>query len=435
MNLLVVGSGGREHTLVWKLAQSPKVEEIYAAPGNAGIGELAECVPVKIGSPNYLAELSDLAVSKGIDLTLVGPEVPLADGIVDCFNWRGLKVFGPTRAASVMEASKVWAKDFMSRHQIPTAAYQVFDDSEAAIKYVTERNLPCVVKADGLAAGKGVTVAATVEEAVTAIKQAMVDRIFDRAGDKVVIEEMLEGEEVSVLAFSDGETALLMEGARDYKRVFDQDRGPNTGGMGSYSPAPVVTGELSDIIRGQMLMPTIKGLARENRPYCGVLYLGLMITKAGPKLLEYNIRFGDPETQTLLPRLQTDMVTVMQACLEGNLGRIELEWRKESACCVVLASGGYPGHYETGKEIHGLDTHKEGVFFFHAGTKLNDGRVVTSGGRVLGVTALGPDLTEASSRAYQAASEITFERMHYRRDIGRVVSRQLSNTQSADTDH
>lgn len=422
MKLLVVGSGGREHTLVWKLARSAKVEKIYAAPGNAGIEELAECLPVRIGAANYPVDLSDLAVSKEIDLTLVGPEVPLADGIVDHFNSRGLKIFGPSRAASAIEASKVWAKDFMSRHQIPTAAYQVFDDSEAAIKYVTERDVPCVVKADGLAAGKGVTVAATVEAAIMAIKQAMVDKAFGRAGDKIVIEEMLEGEEVSVLAFSDGETALLMEGARDYKRVFDQDRGPNTGGMGSYSPAPALTGELSGVIRTQMLIPTIKGLAKENRPYCGVLYLGLMITKTGPRLLEYNIRFGDPETQALLPRLRTDMVTVMQACLEGNLGRIELEWHKESACCVVLASGGYPGHYETGKEIRGLDTQKEGVFFFHAGTKRDNGRVVTAGGRVLGVTALGPNRSEASSLAYQAVNKIAFEGMHYRRDIGRVVS-------------
>ncbi|MEW5766629.1 MAG: phosphoribosylamine--glycine ligase [bacterium] len=420
MRLLVVGSGGREHTLVWKLAQSPKADNIYAAPGNAGIEPLAECLSVKIGAPDYLADLSDLALSRGIDLTLVGPEVPLADGIVDHFNSLGLKIFGPSRAASALEASKVWAKDFMSRHRIPTAAYQVFEDSEAAIKYVRERNLPCVVKADGLAAGKGVTVAATVEEAVTAIKQAMVDRIFGQAGDKIVIEERLEGEEASVLAFSDGETALLMEGVRDYKRVFDQDQGPNTGGMGSYSPAPVVTGELSDIIRRQMLMPTIKGLAQENRPYCGVLYLGLMITKDGPKLLEYNIRFGDPETQALLPRLQTDMVTVMQACLEGNLARIKLEWRRESACCVVLASAGYPGHYETGKEIHGLDTQREGVCIFHAGTKRDNGRIVTAGGRVLGMTALGPDLRAASSLAYQAVDKVAFEGMHYRRDIGRV---------------
>lgn len=415
MKVLVVGAGGREHALVWKLQQSPRVTKIYCAPGNAGIAQAAECLNIKADDVDGLLAF---AREKGIDLTVVGPEAPLMKGIVDKFQAAGLKIFGPSRRAAEIEGSKALAKELMEKYQIPTAGYAAFTDAPAANAYIREHGAPCVVKADGLAAGKGVIVALDEATALSAVETIMQDRAFGAAGDKVVIEEFLEGEEVSILAFTDGEVVVPMVSAQDHKRAYDGDEGPNTGGMGAYSPAPVYTSALAEQVMREILLPTIQGLAAEGRTYRGVIYAGLMVTKSGPKVLEYNARFGDPETQAVLARLDTDLVDIIDAILTGRLARQEIRWKDEPAVCVVLASGGYPGDYEQGKPIAGLAEANRMAVVFHAGTKLAEAGVVTAGGRVLGVTALGPDIAGAIANVYEAVKQISFPGMHYRKDIG-----------------
>ncbi|MDP2895608.1 MAG: phosphoribosylamine--glycine ligase [bacterium] len=417
MRVLVIGSGGREHTLVWKIAQSPLVERIFCAPGNGGIQELAECLNI---SPSDIAALAGFAEKEKIDLTVVGPEPPLAEGITDEFIRRGLRIFGPTRAAAQIEASKVFAKGAMVKYGIPTADFIVFDDAQRALRHIRRRPTPMVVKADGLAAGKGVIVCRARDDADEAVRRIMVEKEFGASGDKVIIEDCLVGEEASLLAFTDGETVLPMDSAQDHKPVFDNDEGPNTGGMGAYSPAPVVTPEVYRRINNEILTPMIRGLAAEGIEYKGVLYAGLMIDDDGPKILEFNARFGDPETQALLPRLENDLVEVMDAVIDGRLSEIELKWSTKAAVCVVMASGGYPGPYEKGKTISGLDSVDDNsVVVFHAGTKrLDDGRIVTDGGRVLGVTGLSDTIGQAIERTYAAAEKIHFDGAHYRKDIG-----------------
>jgi len=423
MRLLVVGGGGREHALVWKLRQSPLVEQIFCAPGNAGIAGLAECVP--IGAEDIPA-LRTFAQGQGIDLTVVGPEAPLVAGIVDAFQEKGLKIFGPTAQAAQLEGSKAFAKDFMHRHGIPTASYEIFTDFDRAKAYVETLSPPLVVKADGLAAGKGSIVCHTREQALRALEDMLVRQVFKSAGQKVVVEEFLEGEEASVLALSDGERVLPFVPAQDHKPVYDGDRGPNTGGMGAYAPAPVVTPEVLAEVQSKILEPAVQGMAEEGIPYQGVLYAGLMITPSGPKVLEFNCRFGDPETQAILPLMESDLMEALQAAMEGRLDPSLLRMTHRWAVCVVLASGGYPGSYEKGKEIFGLDQDfGEDVMIFHAGTRRINGRWITSGGRVLGVTALGDTLPESINRCYQAVERIHFEKVHFRRDIGQKGLRHL----------
>lgn len=422
MKVLVLGSGGREHALVWKLRQSCLVSEVYCMPGNAGIANEATVVP---GRPNDPQEVADFAVREGIDLTVVGPEAPLVAGVADELERRGLAVFGPIRDAAMLEGSKVFAKEFMKRHGIPTADYRVFADAGEAMAYVSIADKPLVVKADGLAAGKGVVVARSAEEAARAVEDMMVRRIYGEAGSRVVIEECLEGEEVSVLAFTDGRGVLPLASSQDHKRAFDNDEGPNTGGMGAYSPAPIYTPEMAERVEREILLPTVRGLRQEGRPYRGVIYAGLMLTAEGPMVLEFNCRFGDPETQAILPRLETDLFDVMLACARGDLGGRELRWRPEAAVCVVMASAGYPGPYRSGVPIKGLEgvACLKNVFVFHAGTARRDGELVTAGGRVLGVTALGAGVREAAERAYEAVGQIRFDGAHYRRDIARRAFR------------
>lgn len=417
MRILVVGSGGREHALVWKLAQSPRVTRLYAAPGNAGIAEQAECVPV---SATDLAGLAAFAEKEKVDLTVVGPEVPLTLGLVDEFERRGLRTFGASRAAAEIEGSKSFAKTLMVKYGIPTAAYQEFRKSAAAIAYVRERGAPIVVKADGLAAGKGALVCRTVAEAVAAVRLIMEERAFGEAGDRVVVEECLEGEEASFLAFTDGQTVLPLASAQDHKPIYDKDEGPNTGGMGAYSPAPVVSAALHRQIMDRVMLPTVRAMAAEGRPYRGVLYAGLMIRDGEAKVLEFNARFGDPEAQPLLLRMDNDLVPVLEAVLEGRLHQVPLQWKEDAAVCVVMASGGYPGTYQKGKVIQGLEdaAKVEGVVIFHAGTARRGAHFVTDGGRVLGVTGRGRDVREAVARTYEAVRRITWEGAHFRTDIG-----------------
>jgi phosphoribosylamine---glycine ligase len=417
MKVLVVGGGGREHALVWKIAQSPKVTKIYAAPGNAGMAQLAECVAIKAED---ITGLAAFAAEKSIDLTIVGPEGPLSSGIVDVFSRSGLRAFGPSGRAAEIEASKRFAKDLMKKYGIPTAAYGVFTDKAAAEQYVREKGAPIVVKADGLAAGKGVVVAETVDEALNALNIIMADRAFGDAGDRVVIEECLRGEEASFMAFSDGITVVPMASSQDHKRVFDADKGPNTGGMGAYSPAPVVTKKLEKKVMDTIMIPTVRAMEEEGRLFKGVLYAGLMINGGEVKVLEFNARFGDPETQPIMARLDTDLIDIIDAILAGTLAKTEIRWKPDSAVCVVMASGGYPGPYEKGRVISGLEkaAGRSNVVVFHAGTALKNGAVVTDGGRVLGVTGLGPSVAAAIDNAYAGVREIAFEGGHYRRDIG-----------------
>lgn len=418
MKVMVVGGGGREHALVWKIAQSPRVEEIFCTPGNAGIKKIARCVDI---SAEDIKALADFAEKKSIDLTVVGPEAPLVEGIVDEFEARGLKAFGPNKAASQIEGSKVFAKNLMEKYNIPTAAFRVFDNSIDAINYIDKMDAPLVVKAEGLAAGKGVVVAKDKDAAVSAVKSIMEQRIFGKAGARVVIEEYLEGPEVTVLSFCDGKIAVPMVSSRDHKRVFDNDEGPNTGGMGAISPAPAYSMELAEVVEKEIIQKTVEAMAAEGIPFKGVLYTGLMLTKKGPRVLEYNCRFGDPETQVVLPRLKTDLIDIMEACIDGNLEKVMIEWKEEKAVCVVLASGGYPGPYEKGKVIKGLsEAEAEGALVFHAGTAEKNGKIITAGGRVLGVTALGDTEDKARQEAYNAISKISFEDMHYRKDIGKI---------------
>jgi len=416
MRILVVGGGGREHALVWKLRQSPRVTEIFCAPGNAGIARLAECVDI---AAEDIPGLLDFARRREIDLTVVGPEGPLTRGIVDSFSEAGRRIFGPTARAAAIEGSKVLAKEIMKKYGIPTARYEVFDHAPAAAAYIRRHGAPCVVKADGLAAGKGVIVCRTVDEALQAVETIMVERAFGAAGDRVVVEECLTGQEVSVLAFTDGETVVPMVPAQDHKQVFDGDRGPNTGGMGAYAPAPVCTPEIYRLAREEILLPMVRAMAAEGRPYRGVLYAGLMVTPHGPRVLEFNARFGDPEAQPVLMLLESDLVAIMEAVLEGRLAETPVRWRPGAAVCVVLAAGGYPGAYRRGDPIDGLDAVPPGVEVFHAGTARQDGRVVTAGGRVLGVTAAAGDIPAAIALAYAGVERIHFPDMHFRRDIGR----------------
>ncbi|MFZ5642098.1 MAG: phosphoribosylamine--glycine ligase [Bacillota bacterium] len=416
MKVLVVGGGGREHALCWKISQSPRVSKIYCAPGNAGISGIAECVEI---AASDIDSLLKFVSGEAVDLVVVGPEDPLTKGLVDALEERGIKVFGPRAGAAAIEGSKVLAKDIMAKYGIPTAKYAAFDNRQDAESYIKTLNAPCVVKADGLAAGKGVIVAETSEEALEAVEQIMGDRAFGSAGDRIVVEELLKGEEVSILAFTDGETVVPMLPAQDHKQVFDGDRGPNTGGMGAYAPAPVCTTELYNFALEKILYPTVRAMAMEGRPYSGVLYAGLMVTGQGPKVLEFNARFGDPEAQPVLMMLKTDLVDIMEAVIEKRLSQVKVEWEKGASICVVMASGGYPGPYEKGKVITGFERTPEGVTVFHAGTSKIDGKTVTAGGRVLGVTARGNDIPSAIELAYSGVEAIHFEGMHFRRDIGK----------------
>ncbi|MDH7498820.1 MAG: phosphoribosylamine--glycine ligase [candidate division NC10 bacterium] len=417
MKILVVGSGGREHALVWKLAQSPLVSGVYAAPGNAGMAAQARLANIPVTD---ISGLSSFAQREGIDLTVVGPELPLTLGIVDEFVARGLPIFGANQRAALIEGSKIFAKRLMKKYGIPTASFQAFTSSAAALQHLKKVGAPIVVKADGLAAGKGVIVCQTEEEAAAAIRSLMEERVHGEAGNRVILEECLTGEEVSYLVLTDGQAILPLASSQDHKRVFDGDQGPNTGGMGAYSPAPIVTPQLEQRILEEIVRPTIAAMAQEGRPYQGVLYAGLMIQEGQPKVLEFNARFGDPETQPLLVRMKSDLAPLLLATLEGNLEKKEVAWREEAAVCVVMASGGYPDFYAKGKPISGLEqvAEMEEVVAFHAGTAFDGSRIVTSGGRVLGITALGKGIKEAIDRAYEAVSKIYWEGAHYRKDIG-----------------
>jgi len=418
MRILVIGSGGREHALVWKIAQSKLVDKIFCAPGNAGISQQAECVEIKVED---IPALLDFARKEKIDLTVIGPESSLALGIVDEFAQAKLKIFGPNKKAARLEASKVFAKELMIKYGVPTAACKIFDDPAEADKYIEQTGAPCVVKADGLAQGKGVVVAKTVGEAKEAVTQMMREKVFGAAGNKVIIEECLEGQEASILVITDGKEVVSLASAQDHKRVFDHDQGANTGGMGAYSPAPAVTPDIFKEVLSAVAYKIIDGLAKDGINYKGVLYAGIMITQKGPKVLEFNVRFGDPETQAVLPRLNSDLLEVMLATAEGRLNRIRsLPWDDHACVCVVCTSKGYPGDYEKGKEISGLEEAGKmvDVVVFHAGTKQQNGKILTNGGRVLGVTGLGNSIKNAITRTYQAVEKIRFEGMHYRKDIG-----------------
>lgn len=422
MQVLVIGSGGREHALAWKAAQSASVEKVYCVPGNPGIAQIAECVPMDITDNDALVAF---ALENKIDLTIVGPEVPLANGVVDAFRAKGLAIFGPTQAAAQIEGSKSFAKDLMKKYGIPTAAFEVFTDAEAAKAYIVEQGAPIVIKADGLAAGKGVVVAMTLDEALEAVDMMMCDQAFGSAGCQVVVEEFLTGEEASILTFCDGTTIVPMISSQDHKRAYDNDEGPNTGGMGTYAPAPVVTADVLARVQKEILEPTVAAMKAEGMPYTGCLYAGLMITENGPKVIEFNARFGDPETQVVLPLLDSDMAEIMMACVNGNLADLDIQWKDGAAVCVVMAAGGYPQGYRKGDVISGLDKAAElGATVFHAGTAAKDGNIVTNGGRVLGVTAIGTDIRKAVDNAYEAVKSIHFDDVHYRNDIAyRAIAR------------
>ncbi|HBG22711.1 MAG: phosphoribosylamine--glycine ligase [Syntrophaceticus sp.] len=414
MKVLVVGGGGREHTLVWKLNQSPRVDKIYCAPGNGGIAGDAKCVPL---AADDITGLADFAQEHKIDLTVVGPEAPLAAGIVDHFTSCGLRVFGPDARGARLEGSKVFAKEVMTKYGVLTAAYKVFQEPAAALDFVRKLNVPCVVKANGLAAGKGVIIAQDAAEAEDAVKLIMEERAFGEAGTFVVVEELLQGEEVSILAFTDGKAIKTLVASQDHKRVGDGDQGLNTGGMGAYSPPPVYTEDIHASVCRDILEPVIYGLAEDGIKYKGVIYAGLMLTQKGVYVLEFNCRFGDPEAQVVIPRLQTDLVDVIDAIIDERLDEVELEWDPRPAVCVVMASSGYPGAYEKGKLITGLDQLPPGVLAFHAGTALTDGKLVSNGGRVLGITAFGATIEEAVQNVYAGVEKVNYQGMHYRRDI------------------
>ena len=417
MKVLIVGGGGREHAIAWKISQSPKVSKLYCAPGNGGIASLAQCVPIKAMD---IEGITSFAKSEGIDLVVVAPDDPLAAGMVDALENAGIRAFGPVKAAAEIESSKVFSKNLMKKYGIPTAAYEVFDNADNALEYLRTCSYPTVVKADGLALGKGVIIAGNYDEAEKAVRSIMSDRIFGSAGNRVVIEEFLTGTEVSILAFTDGETLVPMVSSQDHKRAMDNDMGPNTGGMGTFSPSRLYTAEINDYCMKNIFMPTIEAMRKEGRRFKGVLYFGLILTADGPKVLEYNARFGDPETQVVLPHLKTDIIDIFEAIIDERLSEINIEWENRSAVCVILASGGYPGKYETGLEITGIDEAEKdpSVIVFHAGTKLEAGKYYTAGGRVLGVTAVADTIDDARAKAYAAVGKIKFEGMHYRRDIG-----------------
>lgn len=420
MKVLIVGGGGREHAIAEAVSRSRRVDRIYCAPGNGGIAELAECVPI---TPMEFDKLTSFAKEKEIDLTIVGMDDPLVGGIVDAFEAEGLRVFGPRKNAAILEGSKAFSKDLMKKYNIPTAAYETFDDPKAAVKYLESAKFPIVLKADGLALGKGVLICQNLDEALAGVKEIMEDKKFGDAGNHMVIEEFMTGREVSVLSFVDGKTYKLMSSAQDHKRAGDGDTGLNTGGMGNFSPSPFYTEEIDRFCRDNIYSRTVEAMAKEGREFKGVIFFGLMLTKDGPRVLEYNARFGDPEAQVVLPRLKTDIIDVIDACIDGTLGDLELEFADKAAVCVVLASEGYPVKYEKGKLIKGLDKFrgKEGYYCFHAGTKLTDEGIVTNGGRVLGITALGNTLAEARSKAYEATEWVDFDNKYMRHDIGKAI--------------
>ena len=420
MKVLIVGGGGREHAIAWKVAQSKRVDKIYCAPGNAGMAEIAECVP--IGAMEF-DKLVAFAKEKEIDLTVVGMDDPLVGGLVDEFEAAGLRVFGPRKNAAILEGSKAFSKDLMKKYNIPTAAYENFDSAEAAMEYLKTAKMPIVLKADGLALGKGVLICNTREEAMEGVKTLMLDKQFGSAGNRIVVEEFMTGREVSVLSFVDGNTIKIMSSAQDHKRAKDGDQGLNTGGMGTFSPSPFYTAEVDAFCREKIYQATVDAMKAEGREFKGVIFFGLMITAEGVKVLEYNARFGDPETQVVLPRMENDIVDVFEACIDGTLDKIDLKFADNAAVCVVLASDGYPEKYDKGFEIKGLDTFKtkDGYYCFHAGTKLADGKIVTNGGRVLGVTALGTDLKNARANAYEATKWVEFDNKYMRNDIGKAI--------------
>lgn len=419
MNLLVIGGGGREHAIIKKLRENKQVKKIYALPGNGGIGEDAQCVPIKATDVEGVLEF---AKSHKVDFAAVIPDDPLALGLADKLREAGIPTFGPTAQAAEIESSKVFAKNLMQKYHIPTADYQVFDQAEKAMEYITGKNkYPVVIKADGLALGKGVIIAADPQAAKEAVEAIMNEKIFGKSGDHVIVEEFLQGPEVSVLSFTDGETLVPMVTSMDHKRAYDGDEGPNTGGMGTVAPNPYYTKEVAERCMEEIFLPTIRAMKQEGRPFQGCLYFGLMLTEDGPKVIEYNCRFGDPETQVVLPLLKTDLLTIFQAVMEGKLSEQKVELLDKAACCVILASGGYPKNYYTGLPISGIGDAEqmENVSVYHAGTKMEDGKLLTAGGRVLGVTAVADDLAGAMEKAYEAAGKIHFDNMHYRRDIGR----------------
>ncbi len=420
MNILVVGGGGREHAICWKIAKSPAADRIYCAPGNAGIEDIAECVP--IGAMEF-EKLADFAQENDIGLTVVGMDDPLVGGIVDVFEKRNLRIFGPRKNAAILEGSKAFSKDLMKKYGIPTAAYETFDNAQDALKYLETAPMPTVLKADGLALGKGVLICNTLEEAREGVKTLMLDKQFGSAGDKIVIEEFMTGREVSVLSFVDGKTIKIMTSAQDHKRAKDGDRGLNTGGMGTFSPSPFYTPEVDEFCKKYIYQKTVDAMRAEGREFKGIIFFGLMLTPKGPRVLEYNARFGDPETQVVLPRMKNDIVTVFNACIDGTLDRVDLQFDDNAAVCVVLASDGYPEKYEKGFEIKGLENFygKEDKFAFHAGTKSVDGKIVTNGGRVIGITALGEDLKSARANAYAATELVDFANKYMRHDIGKAI--------------
>lgn len=420
MKVLIVGSGGREHAIAWKVAQSEKVDKIYCAPGNAGCAEYAECVP--IGAMEF-DKLVAFAKENEIDLTVIGMDDPLVGGVVDAFEEAGLRVFGPRKNAAILEGSKAFSKDLMKKYNIPTATYENFDDAEAALAYLETAKFPIVLKADGLALGKGVLICNTLEEAKDGVRSIMLDKQFGTAGNRMVIEEFMTGREVSVLSFVDGNTIKTMTSAQDHKRAKDGDQGLNTGGMGTFSPSPFYTEEVDEFCKKYIYQPTVDAMKAEGREFKGIIFFGLMLTPNGPRVLEYNARFGDPETQVVLPRMKSDIVDVFEACIDGTLDQIELEFEDNAAVCVVLASDGYPLSYEKGFPIEGLDEFQkhEGYYCFHAGTKFDGDKIVTNGGRVLGVTAKGKDLKEARANAYAATEWVSFANKYKRNDIGKAI--------------
>ena len=421
MKVLVIGGGGREHAICWKLSKSPKVDELYCAPGNAGIAEVAKCVDIGVMD---FEKMADFAKKEAFDLVVVGPDDPLAGGIVDVLEEKGLRVFGPRKNAAILEGSKAFSKDLMKKYGIPTAAYETFDTPEAALNYLETAPVPIVLKADGLALGKGVLICNTREEAKEGVKTLMLDKQFGHAGDRIVVEQFMTGREVSVLSFVDGKTIKIMTSAQDHKRAKDGDQGLNTGGMGTFSPSPFYTPEVDEFCKKHIYQATVDAMKAEGREFKGIIFFGLMLTADGPKVLEYNARFGDPETQVVLPRMKNDIVDVFEACVDGTLDQIDLQFEDNAAVCVVLASDGYPEHYEKGKKITGLENFKDkdGYYVFHAGSKFDaEGNILTNGGRVLGVTATGKDLKEARANAYKATEWIHFENKYMRHDIGHAI--------------
>lgn len=417
MKILVIGGGGREHAIIWKLSKSSKITKIYCAPGNAGIAELAECVNI---DAKDIKNLVKFAKSNQIDFTVVGMDDPLVMGIVDEFEKENLKIFGPKKDAAIIEGSKAFSKNLMKHYNIPTAKYEVFDNYDKALEYLKSQAMPIVIKADGLALGKGVLICNTLDEAVEALNQIMINKKFGTSGNQVVIEEFLKGQEISVLSFCDGKTIIPMVSAQDHKRAFDNDKGLNTGGMGTFSPSRIYTHQIAAECMKTIFKPTVDAMNKEGRTFKGIIYFGLMLTKDGMKVIEFNARFGDPEAQVVIPRLKTDLLTILEACVDENLDKLNIEWEDNAAICVMLASGGYPENYQKGYEITGLDKLKsnQNIIVFHSGTAKNNDKLVTNGGRVLGITGIGKDLDEARKIAYTAAELVDFNNKHYRKDIG-----------------